>query len=233
MFSTGSSSQTATGLILRTRPLTDTSLIVHWLAPDLGRIATVALGARRPRSPLRGKLDLFYLAEFSFQRSRRSDLHTLREVVLRNPHASLRRDLAGLRQATYCVMLLERATETETPLPGCYQLLTAFLDYLDRHEPCPGLVLGFEMQMLADLGLAPDLSHSGLSATACAALARLRDGSLEAVLPLTLNASALAEVAGFLARALVANFDRLPPNRAVALAASPSSLTAAAPPSVG
>ena len=25
------------GLILRTRPLTETSLIVHWLTPDLGR----------------------------------------------------------------------------------------------------------------------------------------------------------------------------------------------------
>ena len=39
--------QNATGLILRTRPLTETSLIVHWLTPDFGRIATVAKGARR------------------------------------------------------------------------------------------------------------------------------------------------------------------------------------------
>ena len=37
--------ESATGLILRTRRLTETSLIIHWLTPDLGRIATVAKGA--------------------------------------------------------------------------------------------------------------------------------------------------------------------------------------------
>src|SRR6185312_16938283 len=69
----------ATGIILRTRLLTDTSLIVHWLTPDCGRIATAAKGARRPKSPFRGKLDLFFEADFSFARSRRSELHILRE----------------------------------------------------------------------------------------------------------------------------------------------------------
>ncbi|HXA44461.1 MAG TPA: recombination protein O N-terminal domain-containing protein, partial [Candidatus Angelobacter sp.] len=54
----------ATGIILRTRPLTETSLIVHWLTPDLGRLATVAKGARRPKSPFAGRLDLFYVADF-------------------------------------------------------------------------------------------------------------------------------------------------------------------------
>ena len=84
----------AQGLILRTRPLTDTSLIIHWLTPDFGRIATVAKGARRPQSPFRGKLDLFYLAEFSFSRSRRSELHALREVVLRETRSALREEAA-------------------------------------------------------------------------------------------------------------------------------------------
>src|SRR5436189_1458255 len=95
----------STGLILRTRLLTDTSLIVHWLAPDLGRIATVAKGARRPKSPFRGKLDLFYLGEFSFTRSRRSDLHTLREVTLKETHPALRNDLSFLQPASYCAAL--------------------------------------------------------------------------------------------------------------------------------
>ena len=36
-----------TGLVLRTRPLTETSLIVQWLTRDFGRVATVAKGARR------------------------------------------------------------------------------------------------------------------------------------------------------------------------------------------
>ena len=59
----------ATGVVLRTWPLTDTSLIVHWLTPSHGRLATAAKGAHRPKSPFRGKLDLFYAAQFSFTRT--------------------------------------------------------------------------------------------------------------------------------------------------------------------
>ena len=120
--------QNATGLILRTRPLTETSLIVHWLTPALGRIATVAKGARRPKSPFLGKLDLFYLADFSFSRSRGSDLHTLREASLREMHGAIREDILKLSQAAYATALVEQATETETPLPAVFELLRGFLD---------------------------------------------------------------------------------------------------------
>src|SRR5437879_8044234 len=92
----------ASGLILRLYPLTETSLIVHWLTGNIGRLATVAKGARRPKSPFRGKLDLFYLADLSFSRSRRSELHTLREVSLRETHEALRKELGHLQQACYC-----------------------------------------------------------------------------------------------------------------------------------
>src|SRR5436309_15296219 len=112
----------AQGLILRTRPLTDTSLIVHWLTPELGRIATVAKGARRSNSPFRGKLDLFYLADFSFARSRRSDLHTLREVSILDIRPGIRRDIQLLQQASYATALIEQATETETPLEAVFHL---------------------------------------------------------------------------------------------------------------
>src|SRR6266436_1713579 len=97
----------ATGIVLRTRPLTETSLIVHWLTPDFGRIATVAKGARRHKSPFLGKLDLFYLADFSFSRSRSSDLHNLREVNLRETHGALREDIFRLRHAAYATAFIE------------------------------------------------------------------------------------------------------------------------------
>ena len=138
--------QNATGLILRTRPLTETSLIVHWLTPDFGRIATAAKGARRAQSPFLGKLDLFYLADFSFSRSRRSDLHTLREVSLRETHGALRQDLGRLRQAAYAASFVEQATETETPLPAVFELMREFLVCLCRQKSAPQNVFAFESQ---------------------------------------------------------------------------------------
>src|SRR5437879_1402737 len=144
------------GLILRTRPLTETSLIVHWLTADFGRIATVAKGARRSNSPFRGKLDLFFLADFSFARSRRSELHTLREVILRDPHQELRKDLEWVQQGAYCATLVEQTTETETPLPEIFALLDKFLTHLPSQAPQPLTVFAFEMKLLHLLGMQPD-----------------------------------------------------------------------------
>ncbi|MGD0260923.1 MAG: DNA repair protein RecO [Verrucomicrobiota bacterium] len=155
--------ETTTGLVFRTRPLTETSLIIHWLTPNLGRLGTVAKGARRVKSPFRGKLDLFYLADFSFSRSSRSELHTLREVSLRETHSRLRQDLGLLQQASYCAALIERATETETPLPRVFDLMIGLLRHLLARPPQPQTVFSFELKLLADLGLQPDFARSKLN----------------------------------------------------------------------
>jgi DNA repair protein RecO (recombination protein O) len=155
--------ETATGLVFRTRLLTETSLIVQWLTPDFGRLATVAKGARRAKSPFGGKLDLFYLADFSFNHSSRSELHTLREVSLRETHSGLRKDLGLLQQASYCAALVERATETETPLPQIFELMVGLLRHLLSHPAQPQTVFAFELKLLAELGLKPDLAKSPLN----------------------------------------------------------------------
>lgn len=152
--------ETATGLILRVRPLTDTSLIIHWLTSTCGRIATVAKGARQAKSAFAGKLDLFYLADFSFQRSRRSELHLLREVKLLNPNAEIRRELGYLQQASYAAKLIEVTTEEQTPLPEICELAQAWLAQLTKQPPLPQILFAFEFRLLEHLGLAPDLESS-------------------------------------------------------------------------
>ena len=154
--------QRTTGIILRTRPFTETSLIVNWLTFDRGRLATLAKGARRPKSPFRGKLDLFYLADFSFA-SHRSNLHGLREVRLRETHSGLRNNLAYLQQASYCVALIEQTTETETPLAGIATLLAGLVSHLPQRPPQASTVFAFEMKLLKELGLLPDIQSSRLS----------------------------------------------------------------------
>ncbi len=155
--------ESSLGLILRTRPLTETSLIVHWLTPDFGRLATVAKGARRSKSPFAGKLDLFYLADFSFQRSRRSELHQLREVSLRQTHAAIREEMEYLQQASYCIALIEQTTEMETPIPEIFTLLARLLHHLSRQPPQPQTLFAFEIKLLSELGLQPDLEKDKLN----------------------------------------------------------------------
>ncbi len=210
--------ETATGLVLRTRPLTETSLIVHWLTPTLGRLATVAKGARRPKSPFRGKLDLFYLADFSFVRSRRSDLHTLREVSLRETHSGLRRELACLRQASYCAALIEQTTETDTPLPGLYELLCALVAQLPEQAVQPKSLFAFELKLLAALGQQPDWAGTSLSPGARRLANALEKSDWPAVKQLEPSPAQAVELARFLHGFLIYHLGRIPEGRNAALA---------------
>jgi DNA repair protein RecO (recombination protein O) len=210
--------ESATGLILRARPLTETSLIIHWLTPDLGRIATVAKGARRAKSPFAGKLDLFYLADFSFNRSRRSDLHTLREASLRETHGAIRQDIYKLRHATYATAFIEQATETETPLPAVYELLRTFLGCLCNGKTAPQFIFALELKLLLELGLAPDLAGANLAAGTKKIAGILMQNDWANVRRLKLTDGQTAELQQFLRGFLIFHLGRLPRGRATALA---------------
>jgi DNA repair protein RecO (recombination protein O) len=201
------------GLILRTRPLTETSLIVQWLTPDAGRIATVAKGARRSNSPFRGKLDLFYVADFSFVRSRRSNLHTLREVLLRETHTPLREQLAYLQQACYCAALIEQSTETETPLPAIFPLMRDMLNHLPKQPPLPQTILTFELKLLNELGLKPDMAKSKLTPGAKGIVGALSATDWPAVSRLKLSEAQVAELRQFLQGFLVFHLGKIPKGR--------------------
>ena len=209
--------ESASGIILRTRPLTETSLIVHWLTPDLGRLATVAKGARRPKSPFAGKLDLFYTADFSFTHSRRSELHTLREVSLRETRGAIRTDLAKLQQAAYVANFIEQATETETPLPEIFELARGVLDFLCMQTTLSQTILAFELKMLRELGLEPDADESRLTTGAKKIATLLADGSWADSSRLKLSAAQDQEIRQWLHGFLIFHLGRLPRGRAGAL----------------
>ncbi len=206
------------GIIVRTRPLTETSLIVHWITRDLGRVGTVAKGARRPKSPFRGKLDLFFTAEFTFARSRRSDLHTLREVDLRASRDTFRRDLAALERASYATTFLEQVTETDTPIPELFDVLAGYLDELNRRPHAPELGLAFELRMLAELGLAPDLASARLSEGARQIAYRLGTVPWNELEPLRLSTAQYRELHRHLLAFLLQHLGRVPRGRDRALA---------------
>src|SRR3954462_15788924 len=103
--------ESTTAILLRKRKLSDTSLIVSWCTASLGCIQTAATGARRAKSAFAGKLDLFFEAEIQIARSRKSSLHSLTEVVLKNPFSGTRQILRRTQAASFFVELIELCTE--------------------------------------------------------------------------------------------------------------------------
>ena len=212
--------ESATGLVLRTRRLTETSLIVHWLTPNLGRLATVAKGAFRPKSPFRGKLDLFYLADFSFARSRRSELHTLREVSIRETHPAIRRELDRVQQASYAAALVEQVTEPDTPLPEIFELVQGFFNVLAETTPHSHFVFAFELKLLDELGLEPDLSKSHLTPGAREIVKMLSGQDWNSISKLKTSAAQANELSQFLHGFLVFHLGKIPAGRFAAVQAN-------------
>lgn len=190
--------ESSTGLVLRIRPLTETSLIVQWLTPEFGRVSTVAKGARRPKSSFRGKIDLFFRADFSFARSRRSQLHTLREVSLLDSLPGLRRDLVLLNQMSYATTLIEQTTETDTPVPEIFDLMIGFANHVGNHSPQIVPMLAFEIKLLHALGLEPNLKERKLSVKAAELIPNLLEGAWESLADLKADKPELREIYRFL-----------------------------------
>lgn len=140
--------------LIRLTRLTDTSLIVHWSTAGHGLVKTVARGARRPKSPFAGSLDLFFAGEIVFQRARHGELHPLREVAIDRWREGLRRSYTSLLLAGYCCRLLESAVEPEHPDPALHDLLERALDHLDTAPPGLRALQHFENELARLLGVA-------------------------------------------------------------------------------
>lgn len=145
--------QSTSAILIRLTRLTDTSLIVHWVTGECGLVKTVAKGARRPKSPFAGQLDLFFGGEITFQSARRGELHNLREVSIRQWREGLRRNYTSTLLAAYCCQLLEAAVEPEHPDPALHDLLGRALDHIETAAPSLRALHHFERELARLLGV--------------------------------------------------------------------------------
>lgn len=140
-------------ILLRKRKLSDTSLIISWCTSSLGCVQTVAKGARGPKSPFAGKLDLFYEAEITLVRGRKSNLHTLREVALTNLSPGIRASYPRMQAASYFVELIELCTESDHDEPELFALLQRAFGFLNTKEPTAKAINHFEMELARIAGV--------------------------------------------------------------------------------
>jgi len=157
------------GILFHLRRQGETSLLAVWLTRHHGIVRTLAKGAAKPGSPMRGHLDLFHECEIGWEPSRRTSLHHLREARLTRPRAGLRKSYPRILAATYFAQTIEQSSEPDANLESLHTLLRLALDWLEEKEPHRKLVERFERAVLKQLGaddprrsartLLDDLSH--------------------------------------------------------------------------
>ncbi len=178
--------QTTEAIVIRLTRLTETSLIVHWFTDAHGLVKTVAKGARRARSPFSGQIDLFFGGEIAFICAKNGELHTLREVAIREWREGLRANYTSTLLAAYCCQLLEAAVEPEHPEPELHDLLKRALDHLSHQPPTLRALRHFETELARLLGVSHSQQPADISLlNALGTLPASRSGLLERLSPAT------------------------------------------------
>jgi hypothetical protein len=141
----------------------------------------------------------------------------LREARLLESHSALRVDLSALRQASYCAALIEQVTEAETPIANVFELFRGLLGQLPKQKTQPQAVFAFEIKLLDELGLAPNLSESSLTPGSRQILEQLAGKDWAGVFQLRPSAAQTVEIRQFLHGFLIYHLDKIPRGRNKAL----------------
>src|SRR4030095_5337086 len=129
----------------------------------------------------------------------------------------LRTELGWLQQASYGAALIEQTTETETALSETYELMKALLGHLTKQPASSRTIFAFELKMLKQLGLAPDLSATHLAPGTREIARALATSTWDAIARLRLSEAQETQLRQFLHGFLIYHLGKLPRGRASAL----------------
>jgi len=145
-----------TAIVLRTIEFSETSLIVTLLTRNFGRVAALAKGARRPKGPFEGSLDLLAVCRVVVIRKTNDTLDLLTEAKLHRRFRGAERSLERLYGGYYVAdMLRQLLTDDHDPHPDVYDLAIQTLQQIDGTGDIASSLAFFDAQLLRMLGHAP------------------------------------------------------------------------------
>ncbi len=151
-------------IVLRTIEFSETSLIVTLLTRQFGRIGALAKGARRPKAPFEGALDLLSVCRVMLLHKPSDTLDLLTEAKLVRRFRAGQRDLRRLYAGYYVIELLRELTDEGDPHPELFDLAFQVQAELHTTPNLSATIASFEAQLLHLTGHFPlltECSHCG------------------------------------------------------------------------
>jgi DNA repair protein RecO (recombination protein O) len=142
-------------IVLRTIEFSETSLVVTLLTRDLGRISALAKGARRPKGPFEGALDLLAVCRVVVLRKNSDSLDLLTEAKLHRRFRGAERSLERLYAGYYVAEMLRLLLDDHEPHADVYDLTIRTLREIDGDGNVAESLAWFDLQLLRMLGHAP------------------------------------------------------------------------------
>ncbi len=141
--------------VLHTYPFKETSLVVELFSKELGRIAVVAKGARRPHSAMRGMLQSFQ--QLSGAWSGKNELKTLHSLDWSAGLTLIKGE--ALMCGFYMNELLLRLLPREDPHENLFDYYTSTMQTLANSTGFASTLRRFELKLLQEMGYAVPLLH--------------------------------------------------------------------------
>lgn len=147
----------------------ESSRIVTLLTPSRGRLACLAKGARRPKSPLSAILDTFNRVEVVYYWKEGRAVHTLGEAALLDGYGGIKSALDKSAWGAFALEVASRVAHEDEPSE---ELFAALVQGLDTLAAWRGDVRGHTCwhvwRLLCAAGFAPARTHCGLCGGALA-----------------------------------------------------------------
>jgi DNA repair protein RecO (recombination protein O) len=151
-------SEKTQAIVLKLVEFSESSCVVTLFTEDFGKVGALAKGARRPKGPFEGALDLLALVRIVLIRKSSDSLDLLTEAKLQRRFRSAERDLTRLNAGYYVAELLTELTERGDPHPALFAAADETLQALDSGESVAEMIVRFELTTLKEIGHLPSLA---------------------------------------------------------------------------
>ena len=151
-----SAAETSPAIVLRTRPLGESDLLVVLLTPEQGKVEAAARGARNSKRRFPGGLPSGLRGLATITRGRGS-LARLERFEATADHSPVGQDLDRFAYVAYLCELTDELVLGRHRDPLVFAALCTALEAVIGGTPRPGQLRRYELALLASLGLLPAL----------------------------------------------------------------------------
>lgn len=148
-------SEKTDAIVIRMVEFSETSLIVTLFTRAFGRVSAIAKGARRPKGPFEGAIDLLGVCHVELLRKSNDALDLLTEAKLARRFRGAQKSLERLYCGYYIAEMLSRWTDDDDPHPEVYDLAIGAIERIDGDRDPLMAVTHFEVRAMRMLGHAP------------------------------------------------------------------------------
>lgn len=144
------------GIIIRTNDYGESNKILTIYTKEMGKIAVMARGAKKPKSRLSSISQLFTHGQFLVQKG--SGLGVLNQGEILNTFRTIRSDIFLTAYAAYMIELLDKLTDDGKPSVSLFSFLHTMLTHLNNNVEADVLLYIYELRMLRIAGISPEVN---------------------------------------------------------------------------